>query len=404
MELKPAKKLLIISSGQPSLNPRLVKEADALAEAGYQVTVVYAYWNDWGTTFDETLIPSKKWKAVRAGGDPHNKKAAWFLSRIIHKLAKITGRPAELAIARAGYHLMTEALRYRADLYIGHNLGALAATVTAAKAAKKPCGFDAEDFHRNEVSDDKDHPDVLLKTRLENKYFPQLDYLIASSPQIADAYQHLFPDKKPVVIRNVFPKDMRVNEPALNQSGPIRLFWFSQTIGTQRGLQDVIKALAVLNDQPFELHLLGYCSAEVKASLTTNTSVSIRFHAPLAPDDLALFASQFDIGLALEPGFNINNNLALSNKIFTYLQAGLSIIASDTQAQSSFIGAYPGIGKVYKRGDIRSLAEMLLYYHKNRGELLETRKTALTLAREKLNWEEEQKKLLALVKDTLDQY
>ncbi|MEO6850572.1 MAG: hypothetical protein ABI203_06320, partial [Mucilaginibacter sp.] len=68
------KKILLVSSGQPSLNPRLVKEADSLADAGYNVTVLYAYWNDWGTKFDTDLIASKQWKAICAGGSPGQKK------------------------------------------------------------------------------------------------------------------------------------------------------------------------------------------------------------------------------------------------------------------------------------------------------------------------------------------
>ena len=51
-------KIVLISPGQPSLNPRLVKEADTLAANGYDVTVLYSYWNDWGAKFDKTLLPT----------------------------------------------------------------------------------------------------------------------------------------------------------------------------------------------------------------------------------------------------------------------------------------------------------------------------------------------------------
>lgn len=63
-----AKKIVLVTSGQPSLNPRLVKEADALVEAGYEVTVIYQYWNEWGTDLDKVLLPQKKWKTIRVGG------------------------------------------------------------------------------------------------------------------------------------------------------------------------------------------------------------------------------------------------------------------------------------------------------------------------------------------------
>ncbi|MGZ3832288.1 MAG: hypothetical protein ACXVB0_02105, partial [Mucilaginibacter sp.] len=251
------KKIVIISSGQPSLNPRMVKEADALADAGYDVTVLYAYWNDWGTRFDKPLLLSKKWKAICVGGDPVSKPLIYFLSRLIHKLArsinqKTKGRLfADLSISRASFFLTREAKKHSADLYIGHNSGALPATVKAAKTNVKPCGFDAEDFHRFEVSDDKNDPDVTLKTNIENRYIPGLDYLTASSPLIAQKYKDFFPDKEPVIILNVFPRDLSVQQEQSNKNGPIRLFWFSQTIGPGRGIEDILDALLLLKKYPY---------------------------------------------------------------------------------------------------------------------------------------------------------
>src|SRR6202042_3813339 len=103
--------------------------------------------------------------------------------------------------------LIREARRHKADLYICHNLGALPATVNAAKVNNKPCGFDAEDLHRYEESDNDDDSGVILKTYIESKYIPQVSYLTASSPGINDAYRQLYKDKTPVTLLNVFPVD-----------------------------------------------------------------------------------------------------------------------------------------------------------------------------------------------------
>ena len=83
----PGKQIVLITSGQPSLNPRLVKEADTLSAAGFDVTVLYAYWNEWGTRYDKELLAQKKWKAICIGGDPlASKVSTWFLSRLIFKV------------------------------------------------------------------------------------------------------------------------------------------------------------------------------------------------------------------------------------------------------------------------------------------------------------------------------
>ena len=389
----------------------MVKEADTLSEAGYEVTVLYSYWNRWGAEFDKLLIPQKKWKAILTGGDPEQKPLQFFVSRLIYNLALRANRKfggkvlVDIAIARSAYFLKRAARKYNADLYFGHTPGALPATVSAAKKNRKPCRFDAEDFHRNEVSDNPNHPDVILKTYLENKYFPELDHLSTSSPVIASAYKELFPAIDFPVILNVFPAVRSISEPSTNTNGPLGLFWFSQTIGVNRGLEDIIAALTLLKSHPFELHLLGDLPEETKVNyidkLIDKNTTNIHFHDNIPSDELAGFASKFDIGLALEPAFSNNNNMALSNKIFTYLQSGLAVAASDTKAQRRLLNTYPQIGKMYKKGDPRTLADVLLYYHQHRNELIKARVAAYEIAKTELNWENESKKFLNLVDQTI---
>ncbi|GAB3903564.1 glycosyltransferase family protein [Mucilaginibacter boryungensis] len=400
------KHVVLVSSGQPSLNPRLVKEADSLAQAGFKVTVLYAYWNAWGTQLDKELLKTKQWQAVRTGGDPETKTFTYLLTRILFKISnwftRLTGSMlmAEVAIARNSLFLIKKTKTIRADLYIGHYPGALAAVVKAAKKHHKPCGFDAEDFHRKEVNDNENSYDYKLKSYIENKYIPQVNYLSASSVQIGIAYHTIFKKTQPVVLNNVFPKStLNVTNLVLNDEQPVKLFWFSQVIGPNRGLEYLCKALN-LTAISFEVHLLGYCDSDYKTKLQAAYS-NITFHPPTHPDNIIEFASQFDIGLALEIGFSVNNNLALSNKIFTYMQAGLAIIASNTEAQEYLLKQHPAIGKVYDNSDIETLASALVYYHQNRNELLLARQAALQLAHQEYNWENESQKFLAIVKKTL---
>ena len=395
-------KVLLISTGQPSLNPRLVKEADTLAANGYDVTVLYSHWNDWGTKFDKLLLPTKNWKAICIGGDPENKPLLYFISKVIHKAARTINKKtngrwlAELAIARTAYFMIHDAKKYKADIYMGHNLGALPATIKAAQANQKPCGFDAEDFHRNEVSDNVNDTDVSIRASIEEKYFPALNYLTASSPLIASAYSRLFPKLNPEVVLNVFPTDKRVLKPEIS-NGPVKLFWFSQTIGHGRGLEEVIKALEQFNDGTFELHLLG----QIDPVFNIDKKPGIYFHEPIPSDEVIHFASQFDIGLAVETGSPLNRDICLTNKIFTYMQAGLCVVASDTTAQVKLMSEYPGIGKIYQKNNSQSLADVLTYYQQHKDELLKARLTAFDVAKDKLNWETEGKNFLSLVEQTL---
>jgi hypothetical protein len=403
-------KIVFITSSQPALNPRLVKEADTLTEAGHEVTVIYAYWNKWGHTFNKKLLAGKSWTAICAGGDPEVNKALYLFSKITFKLSRLlirlTGQIwlAEWAIGRPGPFLTSMAAKQPADLYIGHNLAALPATVIAARKHKRPCGFDAEDLHRYEISADSTNPDVLLKSYIENKYMPQLQYLTVSSQLIGVAYQQLFQGLTPKVVRNVFPKSNIKPRPLIPSAAPVRLFWFSQTLGSRRGLQDVVGALSQLPRQNFELHLL--CDQPVYTLPFKNelvaSGINIRFYDPIPADQLVAFAAQFDIGMATEPGFSTNNDLALSNKLFTYLQAGLLIVATGTSAQKAFIEQCPDVGRIYQPGNVLALTDLLELLENNRMTIAAGQQAALTLAHTEMNWETEKYIFLETVNQVIN--
>lgn len=403
--------IVLLTSGQPSVNPRLVKEADALFAKGHNVTVIYQYWDIWAQKADTILLKNKKWTAICVAGTPETSKIVYFLSKLSHKISRLLLPKfglkytlPEQAISRSCYLLYIEALKHKADIYIGHNPGALAPTVWAAKKKKVKCGFDAEDFHRNERSNDPNNSDVKLKTYLENKYFPQLNYLITASPQITDEYKKFFPDLKPTTILNVFPKYKGSKSMPYTTDNPLKLFWFSQKIGPDRGLQDVFKALKILEKETLEFHILGKPRPTIKAqfdelieSLKFNNKPSILYYEPMDGETLMHFTAQFDIGLALEPGFSRNNEIALSNKLFTYINVGLATIVSNTIGQKAFIDTNPEIGKSYPAGNPEALANQIKHYLDHPIELNTAKLKAYQAAQTLYNWEVESEKIVALV-------
>ncbi len=406
--LKFRNKIVLITSGQPTINPRLVKEADALANAGYDVTVVYQYLSKWATESDQSLLKNGKWSALEVGGNPSTKNNVYQITRFVYKFANLLAKwvtlkfgIAELAIGRCYFSLLKSATTIKADLYIAHNLAALPVAIKAAKRNKAKIGFDAEDFHRHEVSNSLADFDVQLKTYIEEKYIPQVDYITCSSTEISKQYSQLFKIEAPVIL-NVFPKTNQSSQP--NSENPLKLLWFSQTIGPNRGIETIIEALNQVHF-PFELHLLGNLQGDFltncykKINFDTNC---IHMHQPINPKDLFVFSSLFDIGLATETGFSINNELALSNKMFTYIQSGLSVIASNTIAQEKLLKKYPGIGLLFEKNNAYSLAKILEGYNHNRTVLNQNKANSYELGQLTLNWEKEQDKFLSIIKLTLN--
>lgn len=403
------KKIILLSSGQPSVNPRLVKEANALYEAGYNVFVIYSYWTDWALESDKVLFKTIKWVPILAGGSPFNDQWLFYYTRFRLKIANfLLGKiglhllVAECAKSRTYSEILKAAKSFKADLYIAHNLSALPIAIKAANYHKVKCGFDAEDFHRQEVSDNIHSKEYKLAKYLEDKYLPQVDYITAASPLIAAEYKQLYPQLSPVIINNVFSSSIQ-NLPNFKNWEGLRLFWFSQTIGKGRGLEDVIKAIGILKKENISFTLLGNVTSVVKEYLVDLASANglkpsqLIFLDPVVPDDIFQLASQYDVGLAIELKIPYNRDICLTNKIFTYLTSGLAIIASETQAQKQFMQAHPAAGKTYPIGEIEKLAENIRYYFENADKLQKTKEASFALGKKELNWEKESEKLIELI-------
>ncbi|WP_439697057.1 hypothetical protein ACFGVS_00845 [Mucilaginibacter sp. AW1-7] len=393
------KHITLITTGQPTTNPRLVKEAETLKALGYQVKVIYCFYQAWAEKFDREITAREPGMYICCGGDPVQQKWLYFKTRLRQKLCTLLFKYlkktwiAENAISRTHAEALVEAKKIRSAVYIAHNLGALPAAIRAAAYWQSKAGYDAEDMHSGQFSSTRNNLYQLNKY-IEEKYFPQAAYFSAASPLIGRYYARLYPYLKPVVINNVFPKTKLVIRENYKKGGPLKLFWFSQTIGSDRGLELVIKAISQTGGF-VQLHLLGHCAASDRQLLLGLAGKlglrgdQLHFHKPIAAAELFTFAARFDIGLASETGSTLNRDICLTNKIFTYLQCGLAILASDTQAQQLFMQQYPASGQLYDKNNEAALTGLLKHYAENPALLYQTRLENYRLGQTALNWEAE---------------
>ena len=425
--------ICIVSSTHVSYNPRVLKEADALTVAGHTVTVVTVCNNREQAILDEGLMALRSWrlKTVNYRKLGVTERFRWLRLGLRQKLfqkllSPITQRfgIAERAQAREFSELKRLACSVKADLYIAHHAEASGAAYVAANKHGARFAYDAEDFQsaifnstslqvsagtlKEEVNQLLTAVERVATCReqqrieyLEQKYLPCCDYITAASDGIAEAYALKYNLPRPTTILNVFPLEPLPEDLSpftFHPSRPCRLYWYSQVIGPGRGLEDAVQALALLT-LPSELHLRGTAQpAFVEALTALAATLGVRerlfVHPPCPPDDLITEAARYDIGLALETGKELNNLLAASNKIFTYMNAGLAIVATDTPGQRWIMAQVPDVGALCRMNDAESLAAAI-------GRLLETpealrnaQNAARQAAESIFNWEQEQFKLL----------
>lgn len=398
---KLSKKVCLITPGHISTNPRLVKEAISLRSEGYRVHLVFTQYASSLLKEDSRILkmnPTITFDCLDWTDITFKSKFKRISSGIYQKLcSKINQRLSSILFQRIMVNRnfnwqLNKAIHAKADLYIAHNVGALAVAAEAAAVTSALFSFDAEDYHRAEALDAKLLAAIVS---LEGRYLPNAAYISAASPLIAEEYTSLF-NKKVITILNVFP---RVMTPLCKGHDPdkLTLFWFSQKIGSGRGIEEIIDAMGIVNDRSVELHLLGLHDSLTVKNLRDKAAMKgigvnqLFFYDPISPDLLFEFAGRFDIGMATETGIPYNRDICLTNKIFTYIQSGLAVIASDTKAQGHLFKKHPETGRTYRKRDSHSLAESIRFFLHNPKELKASKTSNSFLGLQRFNWETENK-------------
>lgn len=345
----------------------MLKAADALACAGYRVRVVSVNHTPWAADADAVVKSTRHWSwsvvdydAV-TGRALQRKTGARF--RVMKALANLIGPsrvPLPMAIraySRAHDEIVHEVISQPADIIYGGSTGALAAVAESARRLGVPYGIDFEDLHSGEHGGEGSELTNALAARIERHVIHDAAFVTAGSPMIADAYGELY-GVRPLPIHNTFsivPAD--ANKRA---EGPLRLYWFSQTLGAGRGLEDVIRA-AGKADVVVALHLRARSIPSYVQSLRALSEglapkLEVALHDPAVPDDMVALAQPYDAGLACEEPHALNRQLCLTNKIFTYLAAGVPVILSRTPAQARVESDLRDAAFGYDCGDIDGLA------------------------------------------------
>lgn len=401
------RRICIVTPGQIGSNPRVVKEADALHAAGYDVSVVAIKAMDIVEPRDRALMQRIPWalRRVDLGSrwEWRTRRAVQIAARCFYRVAGHSAI-ADQAFSAYTNALMGTVLEVSADLYIAHYPSALPAAAAAARRYGARLAYDAEDFHLGQSPEELayDEERALLRA-VEGRYLPLCSYVTAASPGIADALVGAYGIEAPWVVLNVFPLDQALAAPTPRgntEPGP-SIYWFSQTIGPNRGLECAIRAIGLAETKP-HLYLRGTPTQDFAKQLrvfAASVGADGRIHLlpPGAPDEMVRLAARYDLGLCSEPGHTLNNRIALTNKLFTYWLAGVPPLMSDIPAQKSFAEAAGFSDLIYTRGDPTAFAEMLDRLLENRDRLVSLRARVWNSAQQRWNWDVESSTLLQAV-------
>jgi len=403
--------LCLVSHGQPSANPRLVRDASILAEAGYNVRVVTAQIMANLMAHDASLTVDASWKYEPVGFlDRTNGTPSWNYIRARRRAAAALANlwPSEGVTARAyGYanpELADMAAKEPAELFIAYQHNSMPAAWWAASKHHAKVALDAQDL----LADCSAEP-VKLARRIERRYFRLCQYISTMSAPAARRLQetnHLA--RIPIVLHNTPRLRERAGidaPPARQPSREVSLYWFGQTIGRNSCAEQVLAAMPLLSE-PVKVVLRGK-SDDAFVTCLQNQAQSLGLKDQLQllpraePDEMVRLASEHDILLGTQPGTELFNQMAIGNKVFTGMMAGLAVALSDTIAHRELLAEAPGFGFLFRDGDVQSFADHLNILLADRKRLDEMKLCAWNLAGERFNWEEESKTLLNTIQQVL---
>ena len=401
-------RICLVSPNHVSRNPRLVKEANALAKAGHDVHVIAGHFFPAMDENDRTILRSAPWKfqlvdlrkSFPALGFKIFRKGLRALgSNVVSRSLTASG-----IAHHAGVPLLAAAASaHDCDLYIGHCIAGLAAVHLASQRTGTPFSFDAEDYHDAETEFSIEDPvESYVISRIQRDALSKCQHVTAASPLIADAIAERYGIPRPTPILNVFPLSEGPDAQVLRSIGGTRkIYWFSQTIGPDRGLENFLAVLAAMQT-PCELHLRGIEAKGFREILyqraqTFGFKGDIVF-LPTAPaDQMALLAATCDLGLSLELSVPANRDICLSNKAFTYLLAGIPIAMTATTAQRQLAEQLGPAALLMDLADPTASARMLDEFFDDPDRVDHSRKAAWSLAQLTYNWDFESRKFLSAV-------
>ncbi len=308
---------------------RVEKEAASLTLAGYRVTVV---------------------AEGRPGLPEHEERDGYAVVRVARGPARLPG-----ARMREYRSRLVEALAAtKPDILHAHDSDALDAIGRVAKQLRVPFVYDAHELWLGQENRGRS---ALYHTLfrawywwLQRRTVPRAAAVLTVSQPIAERLEASY--GVPVALVPNYPVDTGVQprrelrellaEP-IPEDAPIVLYIGNIQAG--RGLEELVSALPECPGA-FLVCLGASGDPAALAELAAGLGVGdrIRFVPPVAADQVVSFAASATVGVALTAPISENNRMALPNKLFQCMAAGIPVVATDASHVRAIVeGAGAGV-------------------------------------------------------------
>lgn len=287
-----------------------------------------------------------------------------------------------------------------AKLIWANDLDTLPAAYFASKLKKKKLIYDTHEFY-TETPELVNRPFAQsIWRKIESAIFPKLSTIITVNDSIAKLYKEKY--KKNIdVIRNI-PASFNIDVPKTRKELGLPedkkiLIIQGAGINIDRGAEESCLAMQHLDD--CVLLIIG--SGDVIPMLKKMTSKmglnsKILFRNKMDFKELRHYTMCADIGLAIDKDTNINYRYSLPNKLFDYLHAGIPVLTSGLPELDKILDHFDAGYKILNH-DPQHIADVIKNIFNNYDEY-KVKKYNASQAGEKLRWENEERKLINIIR------
>ncbi|HZO74210.1 MAG TPA: polysaccharide biosynthesis C-terminal domain-containing protein [Ktedonobacteraceae bacterium] len=369
---------------------RLMREANALVEAGFAVTVI---------DVESKHLGFEEGNGIRI---KHIVMPGWFVSTRFKPWFLVK---ALWAFLRS----MPALLQTPAHVYHAYNELSLPACCLAAWLRRKPVIFEAQELL---MSDPLIERRPLLRTlaiRVLRWMLSNGAAVITPSPGAIWPLRKLYRVPYVITLRSVpsYREIARTDrlQKRLGLPAGTRIALYQGNFQKNRRLDILVRAARFL-DLGHVIVLMGQDlegTQEMLEKLIVAEGVAdkIKLLPAVAYEELLDWTASADLGLTLfAPDYSLNIRYCLPNKFFEYLMAGLPVLSSSLDMLEDIINTYD-VGRVVSSLAPEDVGAAINAILADRVALARMSQNALRVAREEFNWDKEQLVLIDLYQKVL---
>jgi glycosyltransferase involved in cell wall biosynthesis len=286
------------------------------------------------------------------------------------------------------------ALQIPCQAFHSNDWEALPVTAEAAKQTNGKLLFDAHEYAPLEL-ENRHYWKLIFKpaiTYFLKKYIPQINASVTVAPLISERFKQEFNLEASVILNA--PENINLIFRPLDFDN-IRLVHHGGAVRDRR-LERMIETLAFC-DRRFNLHFIlidndSNYSRYLKRLADKLTPGRVTFHEQVLPGEIVQRISEYDIGFYLLEPNSFNNIVALPNKFFDFISAGLIICIGPSPSMAELLRKY-GFGVVAPSFDPKEVAKTLNQLSLDQLSMM---RLASQKAAKEINAEKEMSKLVDL--------